>query len=87
MIGSMDTVKTWIVSSFIIVILGLQLMPIITKVMHRPWGAYYWPIIDYPMYLGSHQEGEHVSVGYSITATTTSGEEINVTYKDSHELG
>ena len=87
MVSSLDTLKKSFLSVFIIVILGLQIMPIITKVIHKPWDGYYWPIIDYPMYMGAHKEGEHVQVGYSISATLSSGIELFLSHNNYEDLG
>jgi hypothetical protein len=87
LISTDDVIKKGILSSFIIIILGLQLMPVVTKIQGQPSGGWFWPFTDYPMYFGSHQEGEHVNVGYSVVAITSSGDEIFIAHTDHDVLG
>jgi hypothetical protein len=87
MISSTDTLKLLFLSAFILGILGLQTMPIITLLTDQPWRGYYWPFVDYPMYCNAHQEGDHIIVGYTVIATTNSGEEISINYKNHRDLG
>ena len=84
---SIDTLKQLFLSLFILGILGLQTMPIVTLLTDKPWGGYYWPFVDYPMYTHAHHEGEHVIVGFTIIATTNNGEEISINYKNHRDLG
>jgi len=87
MTSSVDTLKKILLSAFIIAILGMQFMPIATKMSDMPWGGYYWPFTDYPMYMGVHKEGEHVRAGYSVNATLSNGEELLITFNDYGDLG
>ena len=87
MLSYSDNFKRVFLSVFIVGILVLQTMPIVTLITDSPWRGYYWPFVDYPMYKNAHQEGEHVVVGYTVVATTTSGEEISTSYKNHRDLG
>ena len=87
MTSSIDNLKKGLLSVFIAAILGLQLMPIVSKMSDKPWGGYYWPFTDYPMYMGAHKEGDHVRAGYSVTATLSNGEERLLTFNDYGVLG
>jgi hypothetical protein len=72
-----DAPQFWLFSCVIVAVLGLQLLAIIS----RP-GEWTWPFIDYPMYSGSHQEGERIPSFYTVTATTKDGRVLQITPED-----
>ena len=66
-----------LVSGVIVLVLGLQVISIIT------WsGRYTWPFTDYPMYARSQQEGDRVVGRHILYAVLEDGREIEITPDD-----
>jgi hypothetical protein len=63
-----------LVSGVIVLVLGLQVVAIVT------WsGRYTWPFTDYPMYSASRQEGDRVVGRHFLYAVLEDGREVEVT--------
>ena len=66
-----------LVSGVIVLVLGLQVISIIT------WsGRYTWPFTDYPMYARSRQEGDRVVGRHFLYAVLEDGREVEITPDD-----
>lgn len=66
-----------IATAVIVLVLGLQLAATMLQLAEA-----IWPFTNYPMYSGSHYEGDRITARRYIHATTEDGEEVEVTFKD-----
>jgi hypothetical protein len=66
-----------LISFFIVLVLGAQLLAIVA----RP-GKWTWPFTDYPMYATSRYEGERVNARRFVFGITDDGREVAITPKE-----
>lgn len=65
------------VSSFILIVLGLQTYASLTNT-----GSRGWPFIAYPMYRNAHHDGERIHHDFTLYAVLPGGERIEVQRDD-----
>jgi hypothetical protein len=54
-----------------VLVLGFQALAVLSRS-----GRWLWPFMDYPMYAGSHREGERIPARHTVYAITEDGREI-----------
>ena len=69
-------------SFFLASILLLQGSVLVFMAIGKPVGAWFWPIIDYPMYSGAHEEGDHLKAFLILEVVTEDGMVSKVTADD-----
>lgn len=77
-----DKALRFITSCFLVSILLLQGSTLVFMVFGKPLGTWFWPIIDYPMYSGSHQEGDYLEVSFTLVVEMADGTVSEVTADD-----
>ena len=79
--GKVHIFRTMI-SIFVVLVLMLQGYVMVMMGVGKEIGEWYWPFIDYPMYSGSHYEGEYINAYYIVKAVMRDGRVVEVTEKD-----
>jgi len=69
-------------SGVIVTMLLLQGNVITFMAAGNPIGTWYWPIMDYPMYSGAHQEGDYMKVSFPLEVVTEDGVVTKITADD-----
>lgn len=70
---TMSPRRRWFVSVVIVGLLGLQALVVALGI-----GSPTWPFTNYPMYSGSHQNGERIAI-HRVFATLDQGQEVEIT--------
>lgn len=81
-LNSRDKVLRFFASGIIVAMLLLQGSMIAFMVGGNAVGTWFWPIIDYPMYSGAHQEGDYIKQSIPIEVVTENGAVTKVTAND-----
>lgn len=67
---------------FVVVLLGAQFSTLIATAVRKPFGAWYWPIIDYPMYASPGASGDSIDSEFILRGVLDDGTEVNITRAD-----
>lgn len=72
-----------VVSAFVALILGAQAFNVLGTILQkRSSGAWFWPIIDYPMYAMAGYEGESVDSEYQLIVVLDGGSSRPITKEE-----
>ena len=72
----------FVISCFVTIILLSQGSALLFMAIGKPIGTWFWPIIDYPMYSGAHEEGDYLYASLTLEVVTGDGVVSNVTADD-----
>ena len=74
-----DYIKKLVIIAFVASVTLFQLYISILPLTGKAMLGWYWPFIDYPMYHGAINEGNHIPVRTIVIARDSSGNETEIT--------
>jgi len=74
-----DNIKKIVIIAFVASVTLFQLYISILPLTGKAMLGWYWPFIDYPMYHGAINEGDHIPVRTIVIARDSSGNETEIT--------
>jgi hypothetical protein len=74
-----DNIKKLLIIAFVVSVTLFQFYISILPLTGNAMLGWYWPFIDYPMYHGTINEGDHIPVRTIVIARDSSGNETEIT--------